>query len=153
MATFDITSLSISSFLRCSEELKTAGVAATSMEELATVTVRYLYDALVDADGQRAAVLVRYFTTLPYAGLSTLLRAGVRVQLGLKQPDPQLRCLTLLGTAGDQPAWNNRHASVGHAVIPLLSSELVAQSPMIAQLLQQFGIDVGAFKLLTPSYS
>ncbi|HUP89351.1 MAG TPA: hypothetical protein VM100_08375 [Longimicrobiales bacterium] len=64
---------------------------------------------------------------------------------------PPTQCLVLLGTAGSHTKWNSRHKSEGHRVIPLLSPEMVARSPMIAQLFRQLGIDV--HEMLQPSDS
>ena len=49
---------------------------------------------------------------------------------------------TLLATAGDEPEWNSRHTSRGHAAIPLPSARIVERFPMIAQLIRQLGFDV-----------
>ncbi len=54
------------------------------------------------------------------------------------------RCLTLFGTAGVEDQWNDRRQSVSHAVIPLLSPEMVAASPMIARLFTQLGIEISS---------
>jgi len=58
-------------------------------------------------------------------------------------------CLTLLATAGEEPAWNDRRASVAHRALPLTSAESIARSPMISQLIRQLGVEIGT--LLTPS--
>ena len=55
---------------------------------------------------------------------------------------PQMKCLTLLGTAGDHPQWNHRRSSIGHQVIPLPSEQMVTQAPMISQLIQQLGLSI-----------
>jgi hypothetical protein len=60
-------------------------------------------------------------------------------------------CLTLLATAGTHPNWNARQASTGHQAIPLLNEQMIAQTPMIARLLQEFGLSPAA--LLTPDTS
>jgi hypothetical protein len=57
---------------------------------------------------------------------------------------PTTKCLTLLGTAGDRPEWNDRHASRHHRTIPLPSAQVIEQIPMIAQLVRQFGIEIPA---------
>jgi hypothetical protein len=85
--------------------------------------------------------------TLPYHELEPGLQEFARAALGT-EPDPPTKCLTLLATAGDLPSWNDRHQSAGHRAIPLASPQMVAQSPMIFQLITQFGIELGA--LLTP---
>jgi hypothetical protein len=53
-----------------------------------------------------------------------------------------MKCLVLLATAGDEPQWNDRHSSQGHQAIPLPSDQVVAKLPMVAQLVQQFGLQI-----------
>jgi hypothetical protein len=65
--------------------------------------VRYLYDHLVDEEGERAAALVRFFITTPYCELSNDLQQHVNHLLGEPPDDPSLKCQTLLATIGDNP--------------------------------------------------
>ncbi len=55
-----------------------------------------------------------------------------------------MKCLTLLATQGVEPDWSDRRLSRGHQAIPLPSDQIVAQAPMIAQLIGQMGLDVAA---------
>jgi hypothetical protein len=55
---------------------------------------------------------------------------------------PTTPVLSLLGSTGAYPAWNDRRLSKGHLSIPLLSQELVEGIPMIAQLLADLGVDL-----------
>jgi hypothetical protein len=64
--------------------------------------------------------------------------------LGGAKPAAGLKCLTLLATAGDEPAWNERKQSRGHRVIPLVSVQMVESAPMIAALIRQFGLELDA---------
>jgi len=48
----------------------------------------------------------------------------------------------LLATAGEEAAWNSRHASKGHKAIPLVSEDMVHKSPMVAGLLVQLGFKI-----------
>jgi hypothetical protein len=57
-------------------------------------------------------------------------------------PGPSMRCLTLLGSVGDQPTWNGRRSSTGHQAIPLPSADIIEKAPMIAQLVRQFGLEL-----------
>jgi hypothetical protein len=61
--------------------------------------------------------------------------AGRPVPLELKTPT-----LTLLGTAGEEPAWNRRESSKDHRAIPLIDQSLVDGAPMIAALLGSLGV-------------
>jgi hypothetical protein len=110
--------------------------------------VRHFFEQLLDARGARACVLVRFFKTLRFEDLDAGLRAFARRILGGAAPTPAMKCLTLLATAGEQPAWNARQLSAGHQVIPLSSAEMLLRFPMTSQLIKQFGLEVAT--LLKP---
>jgi two-component system NtrC family sensor kinase len=55
-------------------------------------------------------------------------------------PSPATKCLTLIASAGDLPAWNSRHTSACHRAIPLTSPEMLARFPMISELIDQLGV-------------
>jgi hypothetical protein len=61
-----------------------------------------------------------------------------------------MKCLTLLATAGADPAWNSRHTSTGHKALPLPSEESIARSPMIAQLIRQLGVETASLFAADP---
>jgi hypothetical protein len=126
-----------------SANVREVAAGARSMEEAAGRIIRYLYDHILDERGNRYCTLVRLFKTHRYDHLEPEL-ARVARSAGGPEPAPETRCLVLLATAGQEPAWNSRHTSAGHRAIPLTTQEVVAQSPMIARLIQQFGLDVQA---------
>jgi hypothetical protein len=101
-------------------------------------------DAL--ATSSTTAVLARVFVVLPFAKLSPDDRAFAAK---LVANDPALGeetpVLTLLGTAGREPAWCDRVRSSGHRAIPLLGAAFVEAIPMIARLLVD--LDVSLLKL------
>ena len=116
---------------------------AESLEEAANMLVKYLYDNCVDAvSGDRSCVLARFYKTHPYAGLEPDLQGVASAQLGDGVPPGDMRCLTLLATAGDEPAWNSRHASRSHQAIPLPTADIVRRAPMIARLIEDLGLDI-----------
>jgi hypothetical protein len=130
----------------CCGHLRKAGDGASSMEEAAACVTRFLYDELADGEGQqRACLLVRFYKTHPLQALDPGLQVFARgiAPEGVALPDTT-RCLTLLSTVGDEPAWCSRHSSEGHRAIPLPSGEAVERLPMIAQLVSQLGIDIAA---------
>lgn len=151
-STYDIETFTISDLLACADELKAACADATSLEDVAVNTVRSLYHTLVDSNQTKACVLARFYTTVRYEELGVVLKGIVRANLESQRPTPDMKCLTLLGTAGDKPAWNSRKTSVGHQAIALPSPEIVKQSPMISQLMHQFGLDIGAFLADDPQF-
>lgn len=112
------------------------------MEEVAGRVVRTLHGSLGAPDGgSPGCALVRLFVTMPYADLESDLRAAAAAALGGAHASPEMKCLTLLGTAGEEPHWNSRRTSAGHRALPLPSEEGIARSPMIAQLIRQLGVE------------
>jgi len=85
---------------------------------------------------------VRFYKTHPYDGLDAELQRFATVQLGGAPPRADMRCLTLLASAGDQEAWNSRHTSRGHKAIPLPSADAVRRAPMVMRLIEDLGLDV-----------
>ena len=138
----DLTKFGLSEMLRCSTELRRATKDAPTMEEAAQRVCRALYDELVTSDGSRACALVRCYKTHLYGKLDPELRAFAKAALQGRTPGPSMRCLTLLGSVGDEPSWNSRRTSVGHQAIPLPSADIVEKAPMIAQLIRQFGLEL-----------
>src|SRR3712207_3791092 len=138
----DLTKFGLSEMLRCSTELRRATKEAPTLEEAAQRVCQVLYDELVASDGSRACALVRCYKTHPYGKLRPELQSFAKATLkGLPLGDT-VRCLTLLGTVGDEKAWNSRRTSAGHQAIPLPSAEMVEKAPMIAQLIRQFGLEL-----------
>lgn len=126
-----------------SAAIRHAGKVAGSVEELAFFTSRWLFDNLLtDSRSVRSSALVRCFVTMPYEQLKPELKVHAKNLAGNIKDDS--RCLTLLGTAGTEDNWNDRHKSEHHAVVPLLSPEMVAQSPMISRLFTELGINISS---------
>lgn len=113
-----------------------------TLEDAAERAVEFFHDELVDEHGRPACALVRFFKTHPYRDLPEGLQAVVRAANAYAASIPDLRCLTLLATRGDEPDWNSRLTSRGHRAIPLTSVEMVQQAPMIAQLITQLGLPI-----------
>jgi len=113
-----------------------------TLEDAAERAVEFLRNEFVDERGASACALVRLFKTHPYHDLPDDLREAVRAAVPEADASPGLRCLTLISTRGDEPAWNSRRTSRGHRAIPLVSVEMVQQAPMIAQLITQLGLPI-----------
>ena len=131
------------------------------MEDAARRICRCLYEefgAISTAAGADTLIgggdcaLVRLYKTHPYSRLPPSLRRFADKGLGGAPAPPGLRCLTLLGTAGDEPEWNDRDTSRGHRAIPLPSPRIVEQAPMIAQLIRQFGLDLADVVSPSPEF-
>ncbi|HYE91829.1 MAG TPA: hypothetical protein VEA38_12445 [Terriglobales bacterium] len=141
----DLGAFDLAAMLRCSQGIRRAAQGAPSMEAAASAVCRYLYDELGDGSGGRACVMVRFYKTHPYGALTPeLQRFAKRVfgTMAISPPEPAMKCLTLLATVGDEPAWNDRRRSEGHQAIPLPSPYVVERAPMIAQLIREFGMEL-----------
>jgi hypothetical protein len=146
----DLATFSLADVVRCSSELRLSANGARSMEEAAARVVTRLYETITDnATGEQAIALVRLFKTHPYGALEPQQRRFADRLLGSHAAEPAMRCLTLLATRGDEVEWNDRHASRGHAAIPLPSEKIIDNAPMISQLIAQLGVDLSL--LLRPS--
>jgi len=117
------------------------------MEDAAHRVVRQLFDDLYGSGSDAECVLARFYLTVPYAELDGSRQAFAKRLLG-DAPWAELPCLTLLASAGVTAEWNDPALSRAHRAIPLPSPATVAQSPMIAALISQLGLELSA--LLSP---
>jgi hypothetical protein len=137
-----LSTLSLADMTRLSADLR--AISGDSVAAVAEQAVRYLYDTLTDSDGgDRACALVRIYITYRCADLPPEVCTLAGEILGT-EPSGDVRCFTLLATAGDEPAWNDPALSKGHRTIPLPSVEAVAQIPMLAALIQQLGFELSS---------
>ena len=136
------TTYGLNALLECSMTLRSLGDGATSMEDAADRVVRYLRSHFIDKrTGDSALPLVRLYLTQRADHLEPAVRdfaiaAGTDSRMG-----PDVVCLALLATAGEEDGWNDRHRSVGHKAIPLPSVESVHRLPMVSKLFEQLGVD------------
>jgi hypothetical protein len=142
---YNLGAFSLAEMTRCGMELRRIGAGASSMEEVGERTVRYLFERLVAPGGSEpACALVRLFVTMPFHELQDEQQEFAAAVLGARPGDPNMKCLTLLASAGVEEPWNSRHRSAGHKALPLASEASVARSPMIAQLIRQLGVEVSS---------
>ena len=149
---YELANFSLADMTRCGIDLRRVGAGSATMEQVAERVVSYLHANLHEPsiDGP-ACSLVRMFVTLPFSSLDEEQRAAAAGMLGGVPAAPGLKCLTLLASAGEEPAWNSRRTSVAHKALPLPSADSIARAPMIAQLMRQLGVEVGV--LLSPESS
>lgn len=142
---YDLTTLTMAELTRLGADLRRLGASSASMEETAGRIVNYLYTNLADpATGKSTMALVRFFKTHDYDDLELEQRDfATNIMDGGAIPT-EMKCLTLLASAGDKESWNSRADSAGHKAIPLPSEDLVRQFPMISNLVQQFGLELNA---------
>lgn len=91
-----------------------------------------------------SVVIARVFVTVPFGDLPepnksfvTSLAEGADAESSL---NADTLVLSLVGTHGEEPDWNHRRKSKGHAGIPLISSAFVGAIPMISRLLKELGV-------------
>lgn len=143
--TLDVTDFTVGAMLRSGVAIRRALRGATSLENGAETVVRYFYDRCADPTSrERTCALVRFYQTLRYDSLPAEVRRFADRQLGGTEPAHDLRCLTLMATAGEETAWNDRRSSRGHQAIPLSSAESIRSAPMIMRLVQDIGIEIEA---------
>ena len=139
---FDLTRFDLAAQLRCGRGLRSAILGALSMEAAAQRVCRFLFEELRGPEGERACALVRCYKTHPLGELPPDLQAVARGALTEERPHPATKCLTLLASSGEEPQWNSRQRSRNHRAIPLASERMIERAPMIAQLIQQFGLEL-----------
>jgi hypothetical protein len=137
LASFDLPEM-----LRVGRGIRAAGRNAPSMEQAFERIARYLFAELQTDGGEHACALVRCYKTHPFGKLQPSQQTFARKLLGDVRPFDAMQCLTLMATAGEERRWNDVRRSKGHRAIPLPAPEIVAQAPMIAQLISQFGLDL-----------
>jgi hypothetical protein len=143
LGTLDLTDFTVGAMLRTGIAIRRLVRGSESLEAAAQLVTRYLYDhCVILSSGERACALVRFYKTHAYGQLEPVLREFAAAQLEGVVPDDAMRCLTLIATAGDEPAWNSRHESQGHKTIPLPSADAVRSAPMVMRLIEDLGLDV-----------
>lgn len=137
----DLTGITLGDLARLTGVLRNLGEGASSLQTLADRVCRYLYDHLLDEAGSRQTLLVRFYATLALGDLPAedqeLARAMTEMPL-----TGDASCVTLLGSVGDQPSWNDRKTSRGGRVFPLSDPAWTDRLPMLAEVVRQLEIDV-----------
>ena len=141
---YDLQKMTLRDMSECGCALRSMSNKAHSMEDTTNNIIDYLYNNLVDKQtGEKSCVLIRFFKTHPYGELTPELQDYVCNILGDKDlATHDLKCLTLLATAGELPAWNSRYQSERYKAIPLTDKNTIARIPMIAQVISQLGLDL-----------
>ncbi len=125
---------------RIQEQLKNCA----HLQEAAQKCARLLYEEF-----QESILLVRLFVTLPLKDLPPGDKTFVTDLAAAKNITPLLHektpVLSLLGTYGAQPQWNDREKSNGHLGIPLVTASFVESIPMVSRLMSDMGINLDGF--------
>ena len=123
-----------------SAAVRDLGTGTTSMEEAAQRVVVYLREHLVDSTGQPACPLVRFYKTHRFAELEPELQK-IAVDANGAPLDADVRCLILLATAGQLPAWNDRRITAYDAAVPLTPAAMASKRPNVSGLIEALGLD------------
>lgn len=119
------------------------------LQEAAQKCARLLHEEF-----HESIVLARVFVTLPFKDLAAPVKTFVTDLADAKGLRAQLRddtqVLSLLGTHGAEPEWNDRLNSRGHLGIPLLSASFIESIPMVARMMSDMGIGSDWFDKLEP---
>jgi len=137
---FSIQNLTLNGMMLCGGAIRGMSRQHSTFAKFTSAVARYLYESFCSEDGSSEFALLRIFHTQRYADMT---EAQQRIATET-HPDisPGTICVTLVGTAGDQPAWNQIASSKGHQVIPVSSADAVQQMPMFAQLQNQLGLSI-----------
>lgn len=128
----------------CGLALRQIAEKSDCMEDASNLIIKYFYEHLINKDtGEKSCILVRFFKTHAYGNLTPDLQKYVQGILNKNKLRDDLKCLTLLATAGELPEWNSRYTSIGHKAIPLANEDAIHRIPMISQLIGQLGLDAG----------
>lgn len=141
----DLTRFTQSEATECGNALRALGSAASSMETAANNIVQHPYNNVINSEtNEKACALIRFYKTHPYGQLASGLQEFASGIMGGAPESQDMKCLTMMATAGEHADWNSRSTSSGHRAIPLASADFVGGIPMIAQLVSQFGIEMGS---------
>lgn len=144
----DLKHFELKDVIEASMRVRRMGAKADSMESAAEEVVDFLYDQFVGCTTkQRCNTLVRLFTTQDYQALPPTLQEEAQRRMaeseqGGEGPIGLMRCLVLLASRGDEPGWNGRSGSTRHQVIPLQTAQMVEETPMVARLVLQMGLEI-----------
>ena len=122
--------------------IQTGIAESTCLQSATQKCTQILFEAF-----RSSLVLVRAFATVEFRCMPPADRkfvTSLAVQNGAaKLIDDGTPVLSLLGTQGMEPAWNDRTQSRRHLGIPLVSSEFARAIPMVARLMDEMGIGLG----------
>ncbi len=139
---YDLNDFGLTEATLAGAALRRVGKGATSLEQASQDVARFFYDTFADpATGRPAFVLARCYKTHPLWDLPGPLSAFAHRVFPDQSLTPNTPCLTLLGTFGDEPAWQSRQASRGHQAIPLASEQIIESLPMVARLTRALGLE------------
>lgn len=130
-----------STFIGLSDKLTKGLERKESLEKAAQV-----YTELMYSEFSESIILARLFLTVPFVNLPNenkdfVMNLAKSAEITDLINDQTL-VLSLMGTSGIKPEWNERKKSKGHIGIPMASSDFIEEIPMMSRLLKQVGVDL-----------
>lgn len=139
---YNQTPFTLKNLAKCSLVLRQFARNSASMQETSQKITDYIYQHFYDSDrSQNSCVLVRLFKTHPYGELDDSLQASACSLMQNNFTANEMKCWTLLASAGKQPLCNDADQA-RNMVIPLVNEELVAQMLPISERILQLGLDL-----------
>ncbi len=136
-----ISKLSFRDVVELQNKMKGIAHESNTLADAAQQYMSILYDEL-----KESIILTRLFATIPFKDLPKSNKEFVKTlahSSGVsKQIKEETLILSLLGTRGAKPEWNDRRKSKGHVGIPLASSDFIDKIPMMSRLLKQLGAGI-----------
>lgn len=133
-----ISQISMESFRSWEATLPAALRGCSSVEEAAQRGCSMIYDQF-----RESVVLSRLYVIVPLSQLPAASQKFARsVAASWGKPAlllDETRVLALCGTRGDGSSWNSRHSSRNHVAIPLISSAVDEQVPMVSRMIKELG--------------
>ena len=140
----DVEALTVDEVVELNGVVRDLAGAALSMTEAAQAIVTSLHERW-----SGSVVLARLYVTVRHRNLPRALQEIANQAHGAPL-DPTVPCLTLVGTAGAEPAWCDPARSQGHRAIPLGAAQVVRERiPMVGGLLDQLDVDIDSVVDLT----
>lgn len=121
------------------EQITADAAKSEFLEQAAQKYMSLLYDRLNDSIIMARLFAAIQFKILPESNKCFVTKLAEKENVSDKISDQTL-VLSLLGSRGVNPEWNDRRNSKDHIGIPLISKKFISKAPMISQLLDQFGI-------------
>lgn len=145
----DLARFTLGDLVECAAAVRGVVPKEPTMQGAAQAVVRFLYDSFGGETDRAQLPLVRLYKTHPLSTLPADARAFAQ-SAGAGTLEPDTRCLALLATVGVEEAWNDTAMSQDHRAIPLPGTATIEQSPMIAALVRQLGLDPDQLVAPTP---
>ena len=105
---------------------------------------------LIYEEFKESLVLVRMFLTIFYEELPEFNRkivVNLAEEKGIaSELQDDTPVLSLIGTRGENPEWDDRKKSKGHLEIPLISVKFIDSVPMLSPYVKRFRIEVRLVK-------